>query len=102
VKQRKSGSVLDQEDPVEAFYEVHFCFGKDGDREYLDFYFDERRAGPSHVRLYEDGEEKRLPTYHMAYSYAGDATEQDKAQAKAEWHEYNDNNSAMLKEKFGI
>ncbi len=36
----------------ESFYVVHFCFGKDGDREYLDYYFDERRTGPSHVRLY--------------------------------------------------
>jgi len=102
VDHRRNGYVGDEDQVEESFCVAHFCFGKEGEREYLDFYFEERRSGPHHVRIYEDGEHERLPTYRSAYSYPGDATPEEKARLKAEWHKYNDENSAMLKKKFGI
>jgi len=102
VRQRRSGFVGDEEEVDQSFFVAHFCFGKDGDREYLDFYIDSHQTGARHRRMYEDGAMERLPVYSPGYSYPGDATPEEKAQRKAEWHQYNDDVSTMLKKKFGI
>jgi len=102
IQQRRNGYVCDEADPDYAFHVAHFCFGKSDDREYLDFYMDSHYTGALHRRLYEDGAMERLPVYSPGYSYSGDATEEEKAQREAEWHQYNDEISIMLKKKFGI
>jgi len=42
---------------------IQYCFGIENDIEYLDFYASHRMTADRHVRIYENGEIERLPSY---------------------------------------
>ena len=41
---------------------IQYCFGKDENGDYMDYYAAHRMTDDSHVRIYEDGTEKALPS----------------------------------------
>ncbi len=52
---------------AKAGWSIRYIFGKDGDREYLEFYAMHRMTDDRHVRIYEDGEGEELDAICSMY-----------------------------------
>jgi len=61
IKKRLSGFIS------ESGWLIQYCFGKEDNKEYLDFYSSHRMTGDDHIRIYENGEKKDLPTFKIGY-----------------------------------
>ena len=61
IKERLSGFIS------ESGWLIQYCFGKEDDKEYLDFYSSHRMTDDDHIRIYENGEKKDLPTFKIGY-----------------------------------
>ena len=76
---------------------IQYCFGKDENGDYMDYYAAHRMTDDSHVRIYEDGTEKALPSLSSIYLLSDDPVEAKRL--KDEYEEHNSNVTKMLIEK---
>lgn len=76
---------------------IQYCFGKDENGEYLDYYAAHRMTGDSHVRIHVDGKEESLPSLSSMYPISDDPIEAKKL--KDEHDEHNRKVVEMLNEK---
>ena len=97
VNQRINGRIEfgDEDWPIGVFCR----FGKEGEQEYLDFYFPDR-FGDLHRRVYEDGRMETLPVYPLGRKVSDDPEEN--ARLEREYREYIDSVTEFLKENYGI
>jgi hypothetical protein len=80
---------------------IWFLFGADKKGEYLDYYACHRMTSDSHIRLYADGKEKRLPEIASIRLCSEDPEEDMKLEAK--FHTHNRRVQRLLEKKgFGI
>ena len=68
---------------------IQYCFGKDEKGDYMDYYAAHRMTDDSHVRIYEDGTEKALPSLSSIYLISDDPIEAKRL--KDEYEEHNSN-----------
>jgi len=61
MKERKSGFIK------KGGWLIQYCFGKENDLEYMDYYSTHRMTSDDHVRIYENGEKKSLETFRSGY-----------------------------------
>jgi hypothetical protein len=52
---------------------IQYCYGKEGEKEYLDYYASHRMSNDTHKRIYEDGSAKDLPAFYTIYRTGGGA-----------------------------
>ena len=78
---------------TQAGWFIQFCFGKENDLEYLDFYASHRMTNDRHERIYEDGKMIELPSYRSFYISNDDGSD------KKAYEEYNENVTKLLFEK---
>lgn len=76
---------------------IQYCFGEDEHGEYLDYYATHRMTDDSHVRIYEDGEEKELPALEGWFLTSEDPEEAKRLES--EHHEQNRKVLELLAEK---
>ena len=91
IKNRLSGYIQD------SGWLIQYCFGKDENGEYMDYYAAHRMTDDSHIRIYEDGTEKVLPALSSIYLLSDDPVEAKRL--KDEYEEHNSNVTKMLIEK---
>jgi hypothetical protein len=46
---------------------IQYCFGKEMEKDYMDYYAEHRMTDPTHCRIYEDGSTKTLSCYQVFY-----------------------------------
>jgi hypothetical protein len=46
---------------------IQYCFGKEMEKDYMDYYAEHRMTDPDHERIYEDGSTKSLSFYKLGY-----------------------------------
>ena len=86
---------------VKGGWVIWYCFGKDSQGEYLDYYSSHRMTDDRHTRVYEDGHIEDLPTIISMYRVTQDPEES--ARIKADFYARNQEVTAMLAEKgFGL
>jgi len=61
LQNRKSGFIK------KSGWTIQYCFGKENDMEYLDYYATHRMTNDRHIRIYQNGEEKELPALLEGY-----------------------------------
>lgn len=95
IKHRKRGEVgnLDEGWPLD----IRFLFGKNDQGLFLDYHFEDRRAGESHNRIYENGEVQGLETINP-YRLSAKDPEEDK-RLQDEYIAENDRIDKILKQK---
>lgn len=95
IKNRSRGKIC------KAGWAIWYLFGKDGKGEFLDYYATHRMTNDRHVRIYESGEIKGLPTLKMWHSCSDNPAEDKKLEEV--YYAENKRISKMLEEKgFGI
>jgi len=80
---------------------IQYCFGNENDIEYLDYYASHRMTNDRHIRIYENGEIKNLPTLRESYLVDTPEPEPIKSQklkenGKEAFEKYNKEVSEML------
>ena len=55
---------------------IQYCFGKDENGEYLDYYATHKMTDDSHIRIYADGTQETLPTLSRPLQHNDDPTKQ--------------------------
>lgn len=68
---------------------IQYQFGSNDSGEFLDFYASHRMTNDRHVRIYETGEVEYLPAFQDFMVYPANASEDQKRQIEAEYHEHN-------------
>jgi hypothetical protein len=91
LKARKSGYIQSEG------WLIQYCFGKDKNGEYMDYYAAHRMTDDSHVRIYEDGKEESLPALSSYLLLSDDPVEAKRL--KDEYEEHNREVVKMLNEK---
>ena len=91
LKARKSGYIRN------SGWFIQYCFGKDENGEYLDYYAAHRMTDDSHVRIYEDGKEESLPAL-SSYLLLSDVPVEAK-RLRDEYEEHNREVVKMLNDK---
>ncbi len=86
LKNRRNGYIQ------KAGWLIQYCFGKDKNGEYLDYYAAHRMTDDSHVRIYDDGTEERLEALA-----GGFITSKDPEEAKRLEDEYYERNRKIAK-----
>jgi hypothetical protein len=76
---------------------IQYCFGKDENGKYLDYYAAHRMTDDSHVRIYEDGSEKSLPALSSFLLLSNDPVKAKRL--KDEHEKHNQEVIKMLNEK---
>ena len=61
LENRRSGYIQ------EGGWLIQYCFGKDENGEYMDYYATHRMTDDSHIRIYEDDREESLPALSSIY-----------------------------------
>ena len=77
---------------------VQYLFGREADREYLDFYASHRMTNDRHVRMWEDGQVESLESYQEMLVYKSEKPG-DKERAEREYREHNQRVGEILKRK---
>jgi len=65
---------------------IQYCFGQEGDNNYMDIYAEHRMTSPSHTRFYESGEIKELSHYKTSYTIDDDPKITQKNKMELEEH----------------
>ena len=91
LENRRSGYIQ------EGGWLIQYCFGKDENGEYMDYYAVHRMADDSHVRIYEDGRKESLPALSSIYLLSDDPVEAKRL--KDEYEEHNQEVVKMLNQK---
>jgi hypothetical protein len=81
----------------EAGWLIQYCFGKDENGEYLDYYAAHRMTDDSHIRIHEDGKEESLPALDSIYLVSEDPVEAKRL--KDEYYAHNREVSQILVDK---
>lgn len=76
LKNRSSGHIQ------QAGWLIQYCFGKDENCEYLDYYAAHRMTDDSHVRIYDDGREESLPALSGWLLHSDDPAEAKRLEEK--------------------
>lgn len=76
---------------------IPYCFGKDENGEYMDYYAINRWYGDSHVRIYADGREEDLPTLRSIHETSW--YPEEAKQLEDEFYERNRKVAKMLIDK---
>lgn len=74
VKHRSSGVI------GKGGWNIQFCFGRDENGEFLDYYATHRLTDDSHVRLHEDGTRTSLPAFECWSRTSDDPIETQRLQ----------------------
>lgn len=74
---------------------IQYCFGKDKNGEYMDYYATHRMAPDLHVRIYVDGRKKTLPALCGIRRISKDHVEDKRLED--EYFEYNHKVEMLLK-----
>lgn len=91
LKGRQSGYIQ------EAGWLIQYCFGKDDNGEYLDYYAAHRMTEDSHVRIYQDGQVEKLPALYGIRLASRDPEEDQ--QLEDEYYQHNQEVVSMMAEK---
>ncbi len=83
---------------TKAGWSIRYIFGKDGDREYLEFYAMHRMTDDRHVRIYDDGEGEELDAICSIY-ISNPNIPGDQERAEKENREHNQRVYRELQEK---
>ena len=83
LKNRRGGYIQ------EGGWLIQYCFGNDGNGEYLDYYAAHRMTDDSHVRIYEDGTEESLPALSSMRIVSKDPVEDKRLEDEYELHNAN-------------
>jgi hypothetical protein len=95
VANRRRGKIM------KAGWTIWYLFGSDEKGEYLDYYSSHRMSGSSHIRIYDSGEEERLPRIEEMRLRSEDPEEDRKLEAR--FYAENQRVERLLREKgFGI
>ena len=81
----------------EAGWLIQYCFGKDDNGEYLDYYAAHRMTEDCHVRIYQDGQVEQLPALYGIRIVKKDP-EEDK-RLEEEYYRHNREVTRMLARK---
>ena len=73
---------------AEAGWLIRYLFGREGEREYLEFFAEHRLTNARHVRIWEDGRTEDLDSPMEGFVY-DDAIPGDRERARAEYVEHN-------------
>ncbi len=81
----------------QAGWLIQYCFDKDENGEYMDYYAAHRMTSDSHIRIYDDGIKKSLPSMNDIYKTSKDPVEAKRL--KDEYEQYNSKVVKILKDK---
>jgi hypothetical protein len=73
---------------------IQYCFGKEADKEYMDYFAEHRMTDPRHERIYEDGNTESLSYYQIGYRIIED----DPVQTEKNKNEFYEHNKKVAQE----
>jgi len=81
----------------EAGWLIQYCFGKDEQGEYLDYYAAHRMTDDSHVHIYQDGQVEHLPALDSVRKVSKDPEEDQRLEE--EYYKHNQQVARELAKK---